>query len=1294
MNNILKELDDFTICLGQHEDDKMNVLFWLQTLIKKVKGKISIINFSMENITEFIEECREKWDKHNFIDKSEFDKRVVVVEKVSFNMDFIYRYAENLSMNDYILLIGGEKLIPYNESKKVINTKFDGLIINTNLMLEEDLDAFCLWLDKIYGDFQTKLQGIIMNIGVDENTKSFILPLLEKSENMSIICTNSIENKESMNYIIKTFYEKLEKCKYEEIINFLDKNNHKLDNKNYVIMLSQVYTYFGLSTKAIELLEENYNILPNTIKKLLADLLYKENGKEDECKKIIDEIFKEDKLIKDLMPSILRIYDDDSDEIKGKWIDKAIEIDGDNPKVIEYYANWLSHTKKYAEAAKIFRSLREIENNQYYEIIARINDIMLNPPRELLDIERYILQSVQDYPELHNEAILRLVIYFREINRSEYITYSLLSNIDYNYNEEHIYKLLNIKLDILSDILSASKALGKLKPHANEYHAKKINIERIKCIIKSIKTLGKYPKGYLDWRRFIDNCQSQKGWSEGVYSELIKYIEKLNALDINEKIKNSFIKKVESCSDDEKAYLGLKLLRRIKTGQFNEDNVNDVIIGLLKYAEIEHNEELKLWARYYASIIYSLRGEIQLANNYALTILEYYNIVSEENKDLCILLGLMSWGNSQFRVGREIEGVICVMSCIEYITKVNEIYPIVEEGLNIVGTFFFDNINIIGSKDKEHICAILKSLGKYNKSLEFSRLFISDSLDELVNTLNIKVCNCNEKGIEWAGDISNLIATYIKKREESKAIELINDNYKQVIDAFKVRRDLRCKLVANWSKILFLGTPSIKNYTIAKELLEIAIKDIESKRDVYHKEERAAIGDISKEIYRSYIEITTIMAHVQGLKTISEQEHIKILESCINKISPRTIIEQKKYNTEKIVDAVLSDTESEFLRLKEEYKILYKRNLGVSEELNRIAFKVEELQNYLKLNHPYYRALPKFEETSFIEIKNILDDNEVFYQYIKLDIMCIEIIITNKNVNVSYQLTDGKAIEKSLIKLDEGIYKDDINIDENICILSKYFGKKLMNHCENNEVKRVYVMPDMSLGTFNLSMCRINEIFLIDKVKSIINILDYDVLKNKECSLDCNKMINRIFGNENDESLKLINSFLQKNADDSFHVIQNLDDKIESLTKAIDDEDVDTLLLYGHGVNDPNGDSFSGSLGIQGKRELIHIENIISDKNTIKNLVLISCRSGVPLNIDLESSTGSWAELFETFKGNIIMCKWDVNTEASIYIMQKIIASVKVNKLKLDEALILAMRETKEIYKRPSYWAGIELWMN
>ncbi len=1299
MNEFMKSLDDFTICLGEYNNDKMNMLFWLQTLIKKVKGKVYIIDFSKENTKEFIQECREKWEVNNFIDKNSFDKKVVVEDKIVCSMDFIYKYLEGISKNDYILLIGGEKLVPYSESKKIINTKYEGLSINASLMKDQDWKSFCLWIDKLYNDFQQKVQGIIVNIGVDNDTKTVILSLLNKSNNMSIICSETVEDKNNINLIIKEFYNKITNSNYDELIEFIENNKNNIDNKTYVVMLSQVYVYFGLSTKAIELLNQNYSSLSNNSKKLLADLLYREGKNETKCKKILDEIFVEDKFLLDLMPSILRVYSKDTDEIRKKWITIALEVDPENPKVIEYYGNWLSHNKEYKEASIVFRKLRDILHNQYYEIVARINDILFNPPKNPLDIQRYVLQAVQNYPQLHNEAILRLVTYFTEINKSEYITYSLLNDIDYNYDEELIYKLLTIKLDILSDIVSASKALGKLKPYNKKDHAKKINIERIKCITNSIMTIAKQPRGYLEWRRFIDNCQSEDGWSEVVYRELIECIEHLNSIDLNKLVNNSFMKKVEGCNDEEKGYLGIKLLRRIKTGDFNEKNIYDVIIGLLKYAEIEHDEDIKIWGRYYASIIYSLRGNDQMANDYALSIMDYYDIVSEEKKAICILLGVMAWANSQFRIGRKIEGIICVMSCIKYIAKAKEVYPILEEGLNIIGRFFSDDMSFINSYDKDNISKILQSLSIYNDSLIVPSSFMSNSLEEIEHKLEKKISSYQEKDIEWAGDITNLVAIYIKKSEEPKAINLIKDNYKKIIELFNFRMDLRYKLAGNWAEFLFLRThPSIETYLIAKELLEIAIKDVENKRNVYHKEERAVIGDESKKIYKMYIELTGIMFKARDMKLISRNEYFEILENNLIKICPRSIIEQKEYNKEKIIDESLITKENEFLKLKEEYNILYNKNQGVSDELNNLALRMEELQKYLRLNHPYYMPLPKVEKISFKEIQDSLTDKEIFFQCIKLNISSIQIIITSKEIIIDHQLLSVNEIDNSLNKINEYIYKnniskDDISINKYIERISKYFGSQVLRYCMNNKVDKIYAMSDLSLGTYNLNMCQLNGIYLLDRIKSIVNILDYNIFKNKKESSKCDKFVNRIFGNDNDKNLKLINDFLKKNEKDNFIIVENNGDEVETLIKSVRNNNVDTLLLYGHGVNDPNGSKFSGSLGIQGKRELIHVENILEQQNNIKNIIIISCRGGVPINNNIESSTGCWAELFERFNGNIILCKWDVDTESSILILEKMLNYIEDNQ-ELEQALISAIMELKVEYKNPAYWSGIELWMN
>lgn len=1295
MNDVMMKIDNYLVSLGEYGFEETDMIFLLQTYINRVRGRIHIINFSRANIVKIVEAIGVKWNETKFIDRDRFNKCIFIVDNLSCSFEWVYSYIKSLSGDDYVFIIGAERLLPYSETKNIINTEFNGLTINAKMMQDADWKTFCFNLDNLYYDFQDKVQGIIVNIGVDHNTREIILSELEKSDNMSIAGLVNIENNENRNIIINTFYDKLNDSSYDELVQFLNSKKDKLSDKDYIIMLVQLYLKFGIANKAINLLSENYSMLSNKEKKLLADLLSREKNKNEDCKKILEEIFEDDKYLDDLMPSILRAYEKESDDIKVKWITIALEIDPENPKVLEHYANWLSNKKRYKEASMVFRKLKYQLKNQYYEIVARINDILDNPLEDSLDVERYVLQAVQDYPELHNEAILRLVIYFKDFVKSEYITYKLLNRIDYKYDEKLIYQLLNIKLEMLKDVVVASKALGKLKPNSKENHAEKINVERIKCLIKSIVTLAKYNKGYLDWRRFIDDCQSNKGWRDSVYGELIMYLDKLNKLDIKSIKNNSFISKVENCTEDNKAYLCIKLLRKIRTGEFHEEDVDSIIIGVLKYAEIINDEDIKLWGRYYASIIYSLRGGEQDANNYAISIFEYYNRVSPEKRDLCILLGLMAWANSQFRIGREIEGIICVMSCIVHIENIDEIYPILEEGLNIIGRFFSDNSEIIKSKDKVHICSALSRLSIYNKSLEFVASFISNSLDELIDRLNKKIHNYGQKDIEWAGNLTNLIGAYIKRKEKEKAANLIIENYNELIEAYKARMDLRYKAVTNWAEILFFTkTPNKQNYEIIINLIKVAINDIENKRNIFHKGERAVIGDISKKIYRMYIEVVTLMANIPEVKTITEEEYIKEIEKCVNMLSLRSVIEQKKYNMNKTVDKVTFDKEREYLTLVEEYNILYKKTEGESIYLNDMGFKIEELLNYLKLNHPHYKALPNAGEIGFNEIKKSLKDKELFYQYMKLNIMNIEIIITNSIVNIRYQLIDSEELEANLKNLNEGVYKDNVDIEENIRIISKYFGKELIEYSKEHEVERIYVMPDLSLGVYNLNMCNYDGEFLMDKVKSIINILDYDVIKTERYSLHCDKIANRIFGNERDYNLKLINDFLENNIDEKFYVIENMDDSIDTLTKYINEKNVNSVFLYGHGINDPNGECLGGALGIQGKRELIRINNIIEQMSIVQNIVLISCRGGVPLNSDLESSTGSWAELFEAFNGNIVICRWDVNTKASIFIMEKMINYIRQYKLRLDEALTLSIRDARDKYGNSVYWAGIEFWMN
>ena len=156
---------------------------------------------------------------------------------------------------------------------------------------------------------------------------------------------------------------------------------------------------------------------------------------------------------------------------------------------------------------------------------------------------------------------------------------------------------------------------------------------------------------------------------------------------------------------------------------------------------------------------------------------------------------------------------------------------------------------------------------------------------------------------------------------------------------------------------------------------------------------------------------------------------------------------------------------------------------------------------------------------------------------------------------------------------------------------------------------------------------------------------------------------------------------------------ENNSDDLSKLSELTASEDITTVIIYGHGVPDPQGSLIDGAQELKAKK-LIRIDDIIDQLHNVKNLILISCRGGSPYSGSHENSTGTWATMLENFKGNIISCKWDVPTKSSIFIVNEMMEQIKYKNVEIDEALILAQRKAREHYGNPMYWGGIEFWKN
>jgi len=1305
------QLDNFTLNIDLSKQYLYSPLYYLTKIAPKVKGKIYVIDYSVAGLKDYFTINESK--NQEFIENTKLIiERAIFVDDVVKSIKWLKLFLKGLDINDFILLNGAERLLTYGKGSPIFENKFFDSTNSIHFLENENWEDFLEDIDSIYGENQTKLAGIITNIYADSVIRDIILKKLEQTKNMSIVSTGDPNHDDEFELFQKELLNKVCKLPLGEAVKELERVKSKIGNKTFNYFKAITYYKSGDIGKSIEILESQYDSLLNEEKLILANM-YITISYLSKAQKILNELYGKDKYLKNLLPAFLRLYDSDTPQFE-EWLKIGMTYDPDNPAVIEINATNLSNNGEFIHAAQEFRRLGLMQNPEYYELVARMNDILGQKVKGNQNIIDYIFEHVALFPQLKNEGVIRLSNYFIKIQDSYFLAYKCLEKADLNIGNSKVINIIKLKFSILKDELIAAKALGKLKPFSKPQDANIIGEYRAKDLIIGIKVLLCERNGYLLWRNFLE-CQSSDSWNKYAYKFLKLNLKQILETNIEAKVSLSYIHKIISqeikeIGDDiinnpfQTSVNLIKLLRAIKAGDFDlQNNFNtfeEFVKAILTPGEVLNDNKLRIICRYYLSIIASGIGRHQDANNYALSILELYSTAEEQNKILSLSLGCLAWGYSQYRLGRHVEGIFCIIASIEYSDLSNEILPFLEEGVNIISRYLSDNMSTSFLADIEFWLSFSKSVGGYNENLKQFILLKSGVENENFEfELAAKVENAEIRNVNWAGDIVNLVALYVQKSEFSKAMEVLDKYGKDTISLLENRKDIRFEILYNWAFIYFSNPKGINNFFVALEFIEIANKDLQEKRSVSHKEERASIGTQAVNIYRLYIDICSVLFHLvddENLKKLMESK----LQQIIPRLSPRAIIEQKDYYKKEQPVQVADAVEKEYFIRREEYQNLLIHDGGNIELLSEKAKIAEELSKQLKKIHPNYMGLESQQELSFVEIQNTIGPNELFFQCILTTMGLLNIFISKEDIKLEHKLLDpDKADLRNLAKIySESMQLENLKYDEikeAIKVISENIGENLSNIIDENCIERIYFVPEFDLYMFPLSSYCINSNFIIDKVKSIVNLIDYSSLlhfkdENRICGV-----VNRIIGNANDKNLQKIQRWLNENKKEIFLLLDNDSDKIDNLKNISEfGKNLNTVAIYTHGVSDPMAYPLEGAKGIAGSKRILKLEDVMDTILGMENLILISCRAGSPNYKAVEESSGTWAAIFEKFSGNIILCRWDVSTDITIELMQEFYAKAVERGTTMDKALLIAQKKIKEKYPNPQFWAGVEFWIN
>lgn len=1318
----LFQFDNFTLNIDISQESQYSSIMLINKA-SEIAESIHIINFSDFDIKNYF--LINDTKSQEFIENvSSIVPKLIFVEHPVKSFKWLHEYLDTLSKDDLLLLNGIEKLLGYTQSSHIAKSRFGELIVSMHLMENENWKELTDVIDKIYGEYQNKLYGIFTNIFTDTTCRSILLELLKDTENMSIIsvcgATQDIEYELSQRDLIV----KIKNLPLQAALNEIEKSKTFLTDSAYNYFCAIANYNSGNISESISLMESQYKKLNNEAKLTLADI-YIANKSEPSRKRaneILTELYEHDKNLKGLYSSFLRLYDSDENQFIEKneyWLNIALKIDPDHPAVLEANANKLGRNKDYKAAAVEYRKLSSIVMPEYYELLARVNEVLNGDFQDNQEIIDYIYSHAKCFPQIINEAVYRLATYFIVCKDSFFLAYKCLKEANLKLGQPRLKEILSLKMDILKDEKKASKALGKLKIYRKPQDAQKLNSTRAHLLIESVSLLSGHSHGYLLWRNFLE-CQSDNSWNTSLYDCLKDAIKKLlhkNILDlikasptqahIEEDMLQDFSEHEDiQCLKEKTIPIRLatiNILRKIKSGEekFIDTfkDYDELYYTMCATAELIDDNSLRIWTRYYLSIIASKNGNGQTANENALAILDFYSRADSETNNLCLFLGLTAWANSQFRSGRHVEAIACIIAAIEYSIESDEIVPLIEEGLNLIGRYISEDVSELAKNDSKFWNQIKNDIGTYNK-------FFNDVLtfdpDVQMKQLNQQIVDSKIKDEDWAVQVANLIAYSMKNNKHTNAFNIVQKYRNQVVPLLEKRKDVRYYMLYNWAFLYLEHSNEINNIFTAMQIIKQAENDLETVRGSFsHKEERAGLNNISLEIYRMHLGICSMLIKLlskeNSMYTFIKDEILSILP----KLSPRTILEQKAFNKSKYFNPKALELKKELDFVTSEYNNIFEKDSSNFKLLSEKAEKIQNLSSNLKRIHPNYMNLEERKNIALSEIISCLSADELIFQYIVTPVGVFTLILSKDNMYFDLCTSDiEEPIQKYAQIYSELMQGDNSsNIDAEILeqlttTLSRSICQTLIDFVSSRKVKNLYCIPDFMLYMFPLITAKMNDVELINHIDSLTNLIDYDCLMHERSSVPITKVVHRIFGDSSDSELKKIDIWLHTLCKENNVILENNSDEYNIPKTENQFAQSGCICIYGHGVSDPNADILFGAKGIEGKTSIIDLDEIVDLMSCYSNIFLISCRGGSPNYEKIDETNGTWSAIFEKYSGNIILCKWDVITQATIELLNDILLECVSNGYNVSEALVIAQKRLKAKYSSPQLWAGIEFWIN
>lgn len=1251
-------------------------------LTKKLIVKL-LENYKEENIliVNYSIEINEKMIKEELL-SSKFKSFEIFIPKTK-NKDSIKDKINNTKEDDLIFIIGLENLF-IDIAKNTYTLASKHKVLNYKSATDIDVIEVMNFIDYLY-ESKRNLIFLLTTLYYDISKKTV------KSLESYDIEIYSIINSQQDNFkkIQDEVLQVIQNTEYNEAIEIIEKYKTNLEPSSYRQAKVSILIKHGFSDEAIMLLSNNYDSLHPHEKVSLAELFY-DKGQYHESFNIIKPLFEENPLLINL-PFLLSKLTIELN-IFEEWYQKIIDVNNQDIKVLDISANYFRRKKNYQEAIKLREELFTITNKPYHLLLIEILKIEEFKPKSGHIVESNILSLIKKYPnnyDLYVDASFELGKIWFELYNSPWKGYYHFKNNLKKCNNLYSFESAKYRMKLLSNQGYSDKII---KPKYQENNSEKLPKMRVNELLNSIIILTFDNNGYVIWEDFIDKAQSTKIWEKYLAKKMINILKELDI-----ELIQSYTKKVSIFNKPEE-FKNAILVRAYHTENLSKEaNLKEISDTIFIHAQ---SLEEKIWIRYYLAINLILDGEMQLANNQAISLWHLANEI-QDDKSLSTLsryLGTLSWGIIQVKNHKYVEGIACILVTIEYlIYEVKEVFPFMEDTLRVLNIWVQEN-KVLFNKEEELdlFNNLFKSLVPNQEKNKIIQLAQKEDWIGIYNKLGYKIYSTQDYNAEWGLDFYyyNLATFNLHKFD----LTLVLDNIDNLIEALSSRLDSREKLLYGISDILFKSSntkDTFKQKNIAcLKLLSIAIDDIETKRQQFtNSYERAFLSDEHRRTYKLYLTINLIF-YKMNIFFPSERKLALNIINVFDYLAPRTI-KEKKDNLGNI------NLTNEIKELEKEYEILYDKislfSLNatkedyLTKEYEEISSRYIELKEILEKEHPLYRKDINLESIPIPLIQMSLKEDEIYYQYVDTDMFVASLVITKKFV--SFDLNKQSKLDKNINILSkelQGFTKSTIydmnEVYKSYYQLSKkYFGLLLEIH-HDNKYKKIYINPDLTKPLLSSNLIRLEHSWLIEEVDFIVNITNKNYFVNRNEREKTNFKIVAM-GVVSDKQMKETKEWIKQDDYRKNIFIDNFETNFNNITLTKED----SLLIVSHGIQGNFDNNLTGSLQIDGADKSYTIGEL-KFINNVDCIYFLTCSSGSVSIGEHETSNSILNNLLSKNINSAILCKWDVFLDVSLEISDNIIKLSKNQPI--EYALAQALRNTLKNtqWQHPVYWAGIEIW--